>query len=130
MEAEPNEHVAKTLATIRDLFEKDVYRLEPAFASRGFRSMLPELRAIRARVKELGVWAPHLSKELGGMGLSLVEFAHVSEALGRTPIGHYLFNCQAPDVDNMEILHTHGTPSRRSASSRRSRAATCAASSR
>jgi len=30
--------------------------------------------------------------------------------LGRTPIGHYLFNCQAPDIGNMEILMDHGTP--------------------
>jgi alkylation response protein AidB-like acyl-CoA dehydrogenase len=110
METEPNERVAPILTLIRDLFEKSVYPLEPSFLGRGFRSMLPELGALRARVKELGLWAPHLSKELGGMGLSLVEFAHVSEALGRTPIGHYLFNCQAPDVGNMEILHTHGTP--------------------
>jgi len=44
------------------------------------------------------------------LGLSLSEFALVSEELGRTPIGHYLFNCQAPDIGNMEILMAHGTP--------------------
>jgi alkylation response protein AidB-like acyl-CoA dehydrogenase len=49
-----------------------------------------------------------LPDELGGLGLSLTEFAHVSEALGRSPLGHYLFNCQAPDIGNMEILHLHG----------------------
>jgi alkylation response protein AidB-like acyl-CoA dehydrogenase len=43
------------------------------------------------------------------MGLSLLEFAHISEALGRSPLGHYTFNCQAPDVGNMEILHLFGT---------------------
>ena len=40
---------------------------------------------------------------------SLSAFACVSEELGRTPIGHYLFNCRAPDIGNMEILLT-GTP--------------------
>ena len=44
------------------------------------------------------------------MGLSLMEFAFVSEELGRTPLGHYSFHCQAPDVGNMEILHEFGTP--------------------
>ena len=44
------------------------------------------------------------------MGLSLMEFAFVSEELGRTPLGHYCFNCQAPDVGNMEILSEFGTP--------------------
>jgi len=110
METEPNERVAKAIAQIRDLFDKSVHPLEAAFLGRGFRTMLPELGALRARVKELGLWAPHLPKEIGGMGLTLCEYAHISEQLGRSPIGHYLFNCQAPDVGNMEILHTHGTP--------------------
>lgn len=33
----------------------------------------------------------------------------LSEALGRTPLGHYVFWCQAPDAGNVEILHMHGT---------------------
>ena len=33
--------------------------------------------------------------------------------LGETPIGHYLFNCQAPDVGNQELLLSHGTPEQR-----------------
>jgi alkylation response protein AidB-like acyl-CoA dehydrogenase len=34
----------------------------------------------------------------------------MSEELGRSPLGHYIFNCQAPDVGNMEILMEFGTP--------------------
>jgi alkylation response protein AidB-like acyl-CoA dehydrogenase len=44
------------------------------------------------------------------MGFRLSEFARISEELGRTPLGHYLFNCQAPDIGNMEILLEFGTP--------------------
>lgn len=44
------------------------------------------------------------------MGLSLLDVAYVSEVLGRTPLGHYAVNMQAPDVGNMEILIAHGTP--------------------
>jgi alkylation response protein AidB-like acyl-CoA dehydrogenase len=44
------------------------------------------------------------------MGLSLTHFAEVSEQLGRTPLGHYAFNCQAPDVGNLELLLAHGSP--------------------
>ncbi|RZV41629.1 MAG: acyl-CoA dehydrogenase, partial [Acidimicrobiales bacterium] len=29
--------------------------------------------------------------------------------LGRTPLGHYVFGCQAPDAGNIEILYLHGT---------------------
>ncbi|MDZ7631931.1 MAG: acyl-CoA dehydrogenase family protein [Gemmatimonadaceae bacterium] len=55
----------------------------------------------------MGAWAPHLPPSEGGLGLSLVQFARVSEVLGRSPIGHWLCNCQAPDIGNMELMHTH-----------------------
>ena len=46
----------------------------------------------------------------GGLGLPLRDFARVSEELGRTPLGHYAFNCAAPDIGNMEVLLAHGSP--------------------
>jgi alkylation response protein AidB-like acyl-CoA dehydrogenase len=44
------------------------------------------------------------------MGLSFRDHALVSEELGRSPYGHFVFNCQAPDAGNMEILMEFGTP--------------------
>ena len=72
-------------------------------------SMLPVLQEKRDKVKADGLWAPHIPEDYGGQGLSLIEFAHIGEELGRSPLGHYLFNCQAPDVGNMEILLKYGT---------------------
>ncbi len=69
-----------------------------------------QLEALRENVKKMGLWAPNLPTELGGMGLSLVEHGLMSEALGKTPIGHYVFGCQAPDAGNIEILHQFGSP--------------------
>ena len=43
------------------------------------------------------------------MGLGLVELGLVSEALGRSPLGHFVFGCHAPDAGNVEILHHYGT---------------------
>ncbi len=60
-------------------------------------------------VKEAGLWAPNLPEELGGMGLGLVDLGLLSEALGRSPLGHFVFGCQAPDAGNMEILHRYGS---------------------
>jgi alkylation response protein AidB-like acyl-CoA dehydrogenase len=94
---------------IRSFVRGEVYPLEARLLTEGFRALLPALREKRRMVKELGLWAPHLPEEYGGMGLALPEFARVSEALGQTPLGHYLFNCQAPDVGNMEILMAHGS---------------------
>src|SRR6478672_12956086 len=101
----------QTLLTRIQAFMRDeVYQLEPEFLHRPFADLLPALNKKRERVKELGLWTPHLPVSLGGLGLSLFDFAHVSEELGRSPLGHYIFNCQAPDIGNMEILSAHGTP--------------------
>lgn len=43
------------------------------------------------------------------MGLSFLEHARMSEILGTSPIGHFLFNCPAPDAGNMELLHQFGS---------------------
>lgn len=94
---------------IKEFLRTQVYPLETAFLRRPFRELTATLNAKREEVKALGLWAPHLPREHGGLGLSLSQFAYVSEELGRTPLGHYLFNCQAPDIGNMEILLAHGT---------------------
>ncbi len=97
------------LSRIKAFLRDDVFPLEQDFLRRPFRDLVPALNEKRLRVKALGLWAPHLPHEYGGLGLSLSEFAHVSEELGRTPLGHYLFNCQAPDIGNTEILISHAT---------------------
>src|ERR1041384_1712688 len=105
-----SEELIGLLDRIKEFVRMHVYPLEHDFLRRPFRELIPELNAKRDEVKRIGLWAPHLPEEHGGLGLALSEFALVSEELGRTPIGHYLFNCQAPDIGNMEILMTHGTP--------------------
>ncbi len=103
------ENTRTMIRVIRNLMRQEIYPLEQAFLSASFREMLPVLAEKRERIKALGLWAPHIPEEYGGQGLSLLEFAHISEEMGRSPLGHYLFNCQAPDVGNMEILMDHGT---------------------
>jgi acyl-CoA dehydrogenase len=98
------------LSRIREFIREEVFPLERDFLSRPFRELLPVLAEKRKRVKALGLWSPQLPKEYGGLGLNLLEFARVSEELGATPLGHYLFNCQAPDAGNLEVLMTHATP--------------------
>ncbi|HEX5726720.1 MAG TPA: acyl-CoA dehydrogenase family protein [Longimicrobiaceae bacterium] len=98
------------LSRVRAFVREEIVPLEERFLREPFRALLPALDEVRARVKAAGLWAPHLPRELGGLGLSLAEFAPVSELLGWSPLAHYAFNCQAPDVGNMELLHAHGTP--------------------
>jgi alkylation response protein AidB-like acyl-CoA dehydrogenase len=109
MDFSESERVRSVRAIARDFMNQQILPLEPAFRARGFAAVLPELKARRAKAKETGLWAAHLPVRWGGAGLSLTEFAHLSEELGRSPLGHYLFNLQAPDVGNMEVLLEHGT---------------------
>ena len=94
---------------MREFVEKELYPLEPEARDHGFKAVVPQLREKRAKVREMGLWCPQIPKEYGGMGLSLLEHGMVSEVLGRSTLGHYAFNCQAPDAGNMEILMLFGT---------------------
>src|SRR6516162_10740563 len=108
MEFSTPEKLRDLLGTIRRFVERDVYPLE-APGEKSFAAVLPELKRCRQRVKEMGLWAPQIPKKYGGMGLSFMEHAFVSEELGRCPFGHFVFNCQAPDAGNIEILMEFGT---------------------
>lgn len=86
------------------LFPKDLEIIQGPF-----REYLPYLNELRQKAKAEGLFAPHLSPAEGGVGLDLVQFAQVSEILGQSPLGHYVFNCNAPDIGNMELLHLFGS---------------------
>jgi acyl-CoA dehydrogenase len=64
---------------------------------------------LRTRAKEQGLWAPHLPPEAGGTGRGFLAYAHLNEEIGRITWAQYVFNCQAPDAGNGEILHLFGT---------------------
>ena len=97
------------IGMIDEFVAKELIPLEPEFLTKDFKTMLPVLAEKRKIVKQMELWAPNHPKEYGGMGLDLVEHGLVSEALGRSPLGHYVFNCQAPDAGNIEILHKYGS---------------------
>ncbi|MFW9778004.1 MAG: acyl-CoA dehydrogenase family protein [Candidatus Heimdallarchaeota archaeon] len=97
------------LEEVSEFMVNKVFPLEPQLAGKSFRQMLPTLDNLRREVKSLGLWLPQIPKEYGGLGLTLVEHGILSEELGKSPWGHYLFNCQAPDAGNMEILIEYGT---------------------
>ncbi len=97
------------LDRVRAFVADEVMPAETDFLARGFAASEPRLATLRDRVKAAGLWGPQLPRELGGMGLSLLEHGMVSEELGRSPLGHYVFGCPAPDAGNIEVLHEYGT---------------------
>lgn len=92
------------ISKYRNFLENDIYPIEMDTIYGSFKNALPTLDMLRAKASQIGLFAPHLPFSAGGLGLSLVEFATISEVLGRSPLGHYVFNCQAPDIGNMELM--------------------------
>ncbi len=98
----------ETIIEMMDEFvDKELIPMEPEFLTKSFRTMLPQVEEKRKMVKQMELWAPNHPKEFGGMGLNLMEYALVSESLGRSPLGHFVFGCHAPDAGNIEILHLY-----------------------
>ena len=64
---------------------------------------------LRARAKSEGLWAPHMPPEAGGTGSGFLTYAFLNEVIGRTAYAQLIFNCQAPDAGNAEILWMFGT---------------------
>lgn len=92
------EKIAELLPKITAFVQNELYPLETEKNMTSlFSSLEKTLNEKRELVKKLGLWGLQHH-------LTLAEFGQVSEALAMTPFGHYVFNCQAPDIGNMELL--------------------------
>ncbi|MGD9733867.1 MAG: acyl-CoA dehydrogenase family protein [Desulfamplus sp.] len=109
MDFEISDRIKVIVDMINEFVDKELIPLEPDFLNRDFGELLPVIKEKQEMVKKMELWAPNFPVKCGGMGLSLVEHGLVSEALGRSPLGHYVFWCQAPDAGNVEILHMYGS---------------------
>lgn len=90
---------------VKAFIEKELYPVELQMIHGPWEETKPQLDALRTKAKALGLWTPYLSEAEGGLGLTMAEFGQISEVLGATPLGHYVLNCQAPDIGNIELMH-------------------------
>ena len=95
-------------AAYRAFMEEHLYPNEGALMREDEESdrLMAELRA---RAKAEGLWAPHLPPDAGGTGQGFLAYAYLNEEIGRAFMAQLVFNCQAPDAGNGEILHMFGT---------------------
>ncbi|KAA0998291.1 acyl-CoA dehydrogenase [Paraburkholderia panacisoli] len=73
---------------------------------------------LKARAKAGGLWnlfLPHLKDDEPGTRLTNLEYAPLAELMGRVSWASEVFNCNAPDTGNMELLHMFATPAQREA---------------
>lgn len=76
-------------------------------------SFMEDLKAL-ARAEGLwNMFLPSLRDDEPGTRLSNLEYAPLAEIMGRIPWSSEVFNCNAPDTGNMELLHMFATPEQR-----------------
>ncbi|MEC9370939.1 MAG: acyl-CoA dehydrogenase family protein [Pseudomonadota bacterium] len=71
------------------------------------------MEPLKAHARDQGLWnlfLPGLREEEPGTRLSNLEYAPLAEIMGRVAWASEVFNCNAPDTGNMELLHMFATP--------------------
>ncbi|KAL4635272.1 acyl-CoA dehydrogenase family member 11 [Arapaima gigas] len=64
------------------------------------------IEGLKAKARVAGLWNLFLPAV---SGLTQLDYAHIAEETGRCFFAPEIFNCQAPDTGNMEVLHMFGS---------------------
>lgn len=64
---------------------------------------------LREKAREEGLWNLFLPDDELGAGLSITDYAPIAELTGRSLLAPHVFNCNAPDSGNMEVLWRYGS---------------------
>lgn len=91
---------------VRDFVDRELIPLEADRANYDDHENIADaaLERMRARVREAGLWALQMPRELGGQGLPMAGLAACYEEMNRSIFGPVCFNAAAPDDGNMRVL--------------------------
>lgn len=99
---------------ITEFMEQYIYPNEKVYEEQineydRFSEVPPIIEELKAKSKEQGLWNLFLPDSEYGAGLTNLEYATLAEFMGRSSIAPEVFNCNAPDTGNMEVLVRYGT---------------------
>ena len=112
--------VAPLIDAVRDMVSNEIEPLDAEFHAEvgkhpsGDRfqhtdRQLEILDQLKATARERGLWNFWLTDSEKGYGLTTVEYAYLAEEMGKVSIAAEIFNCNAPDTGNMEVLDKYGS---------------------
>ena len=124
-----SERSAALLARVKAFMDEHVYPAEKEFMAEDAARVgearwrpFPLMEELKAKARAAGLWnlfmpsdtrdliAPSIREAVDcGPGLTNLEYAPLSEAMGACPFAPEVFNCSAPDTGNMETLARYGT---------------------
>jgi len=107
-------------AELLSFMDEFIYPNEETFEhqldTQGTRWQTPQIvDDLKDEAKKRGLWNLFLPDAHHGAGLTNVEYAPLCEIMGRVDWAPEVFNCNAPDTGNMEVLHMYGTPEQQAA---------------
>lgn len=101
--------LAELRKTVRAFVETHVIPAEDRIVEEDSRRDYTALRALQARARAEGLWTPHLPLDWGGKGLGVLGMCVLFREMGRSLVGARVFNCDAPDQGNMDLLLNAGS---------------------
>lgn len=115
------ERVKPLIAKVRGFIETEVAPLDAEFHAEVGRHpsgdrfkhtarQLEILDGLKAKARDRGLWNFWLTDSDRGYGLTTVEYAYLAEEMGKVAIAAEVFNCNAPDTGNMEVLERYCEP--------------------
>jgi acyl-CoA dehydrogenase len=94
--------IEREVAPREEAYHRELMALEDPWV------VLPAIEELKQKAKGEGLWNLFLPDEEHGAGLTNVEYAPLAERMGRSLIASDVFNCNAPDTGNMEVLLNFG----------------------
>jgi len=113
MNFEYSDKVKDLIQRVTDFMDLNVFPVEEEMHQQVAQdqwSTPPLMEELKAKAKAQGLWNLFLPVSYGkySAGLTSLEYAPLSEIMGKVMWASEVFNCAAPDTGNMEVLAKYG----------------------